>query len=126
MTRNLRLDQICDLFDEQIQTLVKQVTNSWYVGLTTREEADYGTAVDTDFLRQRWEQDVSKPYVGRIFNSVVYAEPVVYGKNLPPSWNGEYKPANVSGAIAGHPDLLGKEIASKEVPVLLRNITRKR
>ena len=127
MARNINLGDIGGLYEDQMKELVKDVTNSWYLGLTTREAANLGTAVDTGVLRQSWQQDVSQPFVGRIFNSLIYAEPVVYGKNLPPSWKGEYKPAKPgnSGAIAGHPDLLGKEIVRKDVPILLRKITRK-
>ena len=124
MARNIRLDQIGDLFDEQVQTLVKRTTFLWKSELQTRQPSNLGTPVDTDVLRAAWDLNVSEPYTGRVFNSMEYAEPVMYGTNLPPSWQGEYKPAKVSGAIKGFPDLLGKEISVKYVPKLMRAIAR--
>ena len=124
MARNIKLDQIGDLFDEQVQTLVKRTTFLWKSELQTRQPPNLGTPVDTDVLRAAWDLNVSEPYTGRVFNSMEYAEPVMYGTNLPPSWQGEYKPAKVSGAKEGFPDLLGKEISVKFVPKLMRAIVR--
>ena len=127
MAREIKLTEIADLFDNQVKQLVKATTGAWYFGLTTREPPNLGTPVSPDpgggVLRQSWQQDVSEPYTGRIFNSLIYAEPVMYGNNLPPSWKGRWRTR--VGAIKGFPDLLGKEVATKDVPKLLRAITRK-
>ena len=123
MARNIDLGDIGGLYEDQMKELVKATTNSWYFELTTREAPNLGTPVDTDVLRQAWQQDITQPFVGRIFNSEIYAEPVMYGTNLPPSWKGKWRTR--VGAIKGFPDLLGKEVARKYVPKLLRAITRK-
>ena len=122
MARNIRLDQIGDLYDEQIQALVKRTTLKWQSDLQTRQPQNLGTPVDTGVLRQSWQVNVSEPYTGRVFNNMEYAEPVMYGTNLPPSWKGEWRTR--VGAIQGFPDLLGKEIATKDVPKLMRAIAR--
>ena len=122
MARNIRLDQIGDLFDEQIQTLVKRTTVLWKSELQTRQPPNLGTPVDTDVLRQAWQVNISEPYTGRIINSMEYAEPVMYGTNLPPSWQGQWRTR--VGAVQGFPDLLGKEISVKFVPKLMRAIVR--
>ena len=122
MARNIRLDQIGDLFDEQVQTLVKRTTFLWKSELQTRQPSNLGTPVDNDVLRQAWDLNVSEPYTGRVFNSMEYAEPVMYGTNLPPSWQGQWRTKR--GAVQGFPDLLGKEIATKDVPKLMRAIAR--
>ena len=106
MARNIRLDQIGDLFDDQIQTLVKRTTLKWQFELQTRQPPNLGTPVDTGVLRQAWQVNISEPYTGRIINSMEYAEPVMYGTNLPPSWKGQWRTR--VGAIKEFPDLLGK------------------
>ena len=122
MARNIKLDQIGDLFDDQIQTLVKRTTLKWQFELQTRQPPNLGTPVDTGVLRQAWQVNISEPYTGRIINSMEYAEPVMYGTNLPPSWKGEWRTR--VNAVKGFPDLLGKEIAAKDVPKLIRAIAR--
>jgi len=122
MARNIRLDQIGDLYDEQIQALIKRTTLKWQYELQVRQPPNLGTPVDTGVLRQSWQVNVSEPYTGRVFNDMEYAEPVMYGTNLPPSWKGEWRTR--VGAIKGFPDLLGKEIATKDVPKLMRAIVR--
>ncbi len=122
MARNIKLDQIGDLFDEQVQALVKRTTLKWQYELQVRQPPNLGTPVDTGVLRQAWQVNISEPYTGRIINSMEYAEPVMYGTNLPPSWKGEWRTR--VGAIKGFPDLLGKEIATKDVPKLIREIGR--
>ena len=122
MARNIRLDQIGDLYDEQVQELVKRTTLKWQYELQVRQPPNLGTPVDTGVLRQAWQVNISEPYTGRIINNMEYAEPVMYGTNLPPSWKGEWRTR--VGAIKGFPDLLGKEIATKDVPKLIKAIAR--
>ena len=41
-------------------------------------------------------------------NNVVFAEPVCFGVNLPPSWGGKYRTKQKT--VAGFPALIGKEL----------------
>lgn len=122
MARSIRLDQIGDLFDDQMQTLVKRTTLLWQSQLQNRQPANLGTPKDTGVLAQKWDVNVTEPYTGRVFNNMEYAEPVMYGTNLPPSWQGQWRTRR--GAVQGFPDLLGKEISVKYVPKLIREIAR--
>ena len=122
MARNIRLDQIGDLFDDQVQTLVKRTTLLWQSELQNRQPANLGTPKDTGVLAQKWDVNITEPYTGRVFNNMEYAEPVMYGTNLPPSWQGQWRTRR--GAVQGFPDLLGKEISVKYVPKLIREIAR--
>jgi len=125
MARNLiPLKQIGNLFDEQVQDLVKRTTLLWASELQTRQPPNLGTPVDTGVLRQSWTVNVDQPYTGRIINNMEYARPVMYGKDMPPSWQGKWRTAQ--GAKKGFPDLLGKELSRKHVPRLMRAITQGR
>ena len=56
-------------------------------------------------------------------NNVVYAEPVCFGQNLPPSWGGTYRTRQKT--VAGFPELIGKELeqyARKEYEKIKRGI----
>ncbi len=55
MARNIKLDQIGDLFDEQVQALVKRTTLKWQYELQVRQPPNLGTPVDTGVLRQAWQ-----------------------------------------------------------------------
>lgn len=125
MARNLiPLKKIGNMFDEQVQDLVKRTTLLWASELQTRQPPNLGTPVDTGVLRQNWTVNVSEPYTGRIINNMEYARPVMYGKDMPPSWQGKWRTAQ--GAKKGFPDLLGKELSRKHVPRLMRVITQGR
>jgi len=125
MARNLiPLKQIGNLFDEQVQDLVKRTTLLWASELQTRQPPNLGTPVDTGVLRQSWTVNLDQPYTGRIINNMEYARPVMYGKDMPPSWQGKWRTAQ--GAKKGFPDLLGKELSRKHVPRLMRAITQGR
>jgi hypothetical protein len=107
MARNIRLDQIGNLMDDQVRRLVNRTTLQWQKELKTRTPP-VGTPVDTGRLVQSWQVNTDDPYVGRVFNNVEYAEAVCYGANLPPSWGGEYRTRQ--GTQPGFPDLIGKEL----------------
>ena len=104
MTRNIKIGEIGDFMDEQVQELVKATTLEW-----TKRVKDQ-TPVDTGTLKRAWQTDVSKPYVGTITNNMEYAEPVCFGNNLPPSWKGQFRTRQ--GTVAGFPELIGKELES--------------
>ena len=104
MPRNIKLGEIGDFMGEQIQELVKATTLEW------TKQVKEQTPVDTGTLKRAWQTDVSKPYVGTITNNMEYAEPVCYGTNLPPSWEGQFKTRQ--GTRPGFPELIGKELES--------------
>ena len=95
MARQIRLDQIDDVMSEAVQKLVAKVTLDW-----TRR-AKKATPQDTGNLFRGWQTDIQK-FKGTIINPVVYAEPVIYGTNLPPSWKGIYRTRR--GTIKGFPN----------------------
>ena len=101
MARVIRLDQIGDYYRESIRLLVAATT------LETEKRLKEKTPVDTGRLRSAWQSDPAK---GEVINNVEYAEPVIYGTNLPPSWKGEYRTRQ--GTVPGFPDLIAKELES--------------
>ena len=58
-------------------------------------------------LRESWQTKI-EPFIGEVFTNVEYAEPVVYGTNLPPSWGGQYKTRQQT--IKGYPELVAKQL----------------
>ena len=84
MVRQIRIDQIDDLMEEAVQKLVKKTTLRW------TELSKKATPVVSGNLRNGWKTDIQK-LQGRIINNVEYAEPVIYGTALPPSWKGRYR-----------------------------------
>ena len=50
----------------------------------------------------------------------------MYGENMPPNWNNEYKPGNsdkttgTKPVTQGYPDLILKEVARKDIPKLIK------
>ena len=101
MARQIRLDEIDDFFEELVVDLVQATTLEW----TRRVKK--ATPVDTGRLRAAWQTDI-KPLEGTVSNNVVYAEPVCFGTNLPPSWGGKYRTKQKT--VAGFPALIGKEL----------------
>ena len=69
---------------------------------------------------QLGKENFRKKY--NLHNNVPYAEPVMFGTSLPPSWGGLYR--SKQGLKARHLDLLAKEIAA-EVDDLYRQIRGK-
>ena len=116
MTRKIELTQMDDFFQEKIIDLVQATTLEW----TARVKK--ATPVDTGRLRAAWQTQI-KPFEGTIINNVVYAEPVCFGVNLPPSWGGQYRTRQ--NTVAGFPELIGKELeqyARKEYQNIVRSI----
>ena len=116
MTRKIELNQISGVMREAVKDLVAATTLEW----TARVKI--ATPVDTGRLRAAWQTQI-KPFEGTIINNVVYAEPVCFGVNLPPSWGGQYRTRQ--NTIAGFPELIGKELeqyARKEYQNIIRSI----
>jgi hypothetical protein len=51
-----------------------------------------------------------------------YAEPVIYGTSLPPSWQGRYRTRQ--NTIKGFPELQAKQLTTGYIPQQLRKIIR--
>lgn len=115
MVRQIKLNQIDDLMKEAVQELVQKTTLQW----TTL--AKKSTPVVSGNLRNGWKTDI-KPLQGRIINNVEYAEPVIYGTALPPSWKGRYRTRKQT--IKGFPELQAKQLTTGYIPKELRRILR--
>ncbi len=115
MVRQIRLDQIDDVMAEAVQELVQRTTLRW------TELSNNATPVDTGNLRLGWKTDIRK-FKGTIINNVEYAEPVIYGTSLPPSWQGRYRTRQQT--IKGFPELQAKQLTVQYIPNELRKIIR--
>ena len=116
MARQIRLDQIDDVMAEAVQKLVQKTTLRW------TELSKKATPVDTGNLRNGWKTDIRK-FKGTIINNVEYAEPVIYGTSLPPSWQGRYRTRK--NTIKGFPELQAKQLTVGYIPQELRRIIRR-
>ena len=104
MVRQIKLEQIDDVMKEAVQELVQKTTLQW----TTL--AKKATPVgETGNLRNDWKTDIGK-FRGTIINRMEYAEPVIYGTSLPPSWGGRYRTRQQT--IKGYPELIAKQLES--------------
>ena len=101
MARIVPIGDIANFFDQQIDQLVRAVT------LEAESRLKEETPVDTGRLRGNWQTKI-EPKLGTISNNLPYAEPVMYGTNLPPSWGGEYRTRQ--GTKPGFPELIAKEL----------------
>ena len=116
MVRQIRIDQIDDLMKEAVQELVQKTTLQW----TTL--AKKATPVgETGNLRNDWKTDIGK-LRGTIINRMEYAEPVIYGTALPPSWGGRYRTRKQT--IKGFPELQAKQLTVGYIPRELKRIIR--
>ena len=116
MVRQIKLEQIDDLMAEAVQELVQKTTLQW----TTL--AKKATPVgETGNLRNDWKTDIGK-LRGTIINRMEYAEPVIYGTALPPSWKGRYRTRQQT--IKGFPELQAKQLTVGYIPRELKRIIR--
>ena len=113
MARRIRVDQIDDFFEELVVDLVQATTLEW------TKRVKKATPVDTGRLRAAWQTNIKK-FEGNVTNNVVYAEPVCFGVNLPPSWGGQYRTRQ--NTVAGFPELIGKELEQYVIKQLRRGI----
>ena len=103
MARRIEITQMDDFFQEKIIDLVQATTLEW------TKRVKKATPVDTGRLRAAWQTKI-EPFKGEVTNNLVYAEPVCFGMNLPPSWGGQYRTRQ--NTVAGCPELIGKELES--------------
>ena len=116
MVRQIKIEQIDDLMKEAVQELVQKTTLQW----TTL--AKKATPVgETGNLRNDWKTDIGK-LRGTIINRMEYAEPVIYGTALPPSWKGRYRTRQQT--IKGFPELQAKQLTVGYIPKELKRIIR--
>ena len=115
MTRQIKIDQIDDLMAEAVQELVQKTTLRW------TELSKKATPVVSGNLRNGWKTDIKK-LKGTIINNIEYAEPVIYGTALPPSWKGRYRTKKQT--IKGFPELQAKQLTTQYIPNELRKIIR--
>jgi hypothetical protein len=110
MAREIPLDQIGDYYRESIRILVAATTLEAERRLKEKTPVRVvyeGEPKGGGALRNAWRSD---PKEGEVINNLEYAEPVVYGTNLPPSWKGEYRTRQ--NTVPGFPDLIAKELES--------------
>ena len=115
MARQIKIEQIDDLMKEAVQELVQKTTLQW-TALTKK-----ATPRDTSNLVNSWKTDIRK-YKGTISTIVEYAEPVIYGTALPPSWGCRFRTRQ--NTIKGFPELQAKQLTTGYIPQQLRKIIR--
>ena len=149
--RTIKLEEIGDYSEEQVNALLSVViltadrivkegspvdtgrlAVSWQIGENAESgapaaEGQYGAKGLGTVVKppktlnyQLGKENFRKKY--NLHNNVPYAEPVMFGTSLPPSWGGSYR--SKQGLKAKHLDLLAKEIAA-EVDDLYRQIRGK-
>ena len=122
MARQIKLTEIDDFFEELVVDLVAATTLEWTkrVKKATPVRVVYkGEPKGGCQLRAAWQTDIKK-FQGTVTNNVVYAEPVCFGVNLPPSWGGQYRTRQ--NTVAGFPELIGKELEQYVIKQLRRGI----
>ena len=117
MVRQIRLDQIDDLMAIAVQELVQKTTLRW-TELTVK-----ATPRDSGDLANSWKTNIGK-YKGTITTILEYAEPVIYGTSLPPSWGGRFRTSPKNNTIKGFPELQAKQLTTGYIPQQLRKIIR--
>ena len=101
MARRIKVTEIRGFYEDLIVDAVAGTTLEW----TRRVKK--ATPVDTGRLRSAWQTNI-KRFEGSVTNNVVYAEPVCFGVNKPPSWGGVYRTRQ--NTVEGFPELIGKEL----------------
>ena len=116
MVRQIKIEQIDDLMKEAVHELVQKTTLQWTA--LAKKATPVG---ETGNLRNDWKTDIGK-FRGTIINRMEYAEPVIYGTSLPPSWGGRYRTRQQT--IKGFPELEAKQLTVGYIPRELKRIIR--
>ena len=116
MARQIKIDQIDDLMAEAVHELVQKTTLQWTA--LAKKATPVG---ETGNLRNDWKTNIGK-FKGTIINRMEYAEPVIYGTALPPSWQGKYRTRKQT--IKGFPELQAKQLTVGYIPRELKRIIR--
>ena len=128
MAREIKIKDIAGLMEDEVEHVVRATALEWTAAV--KEQTPVRVVLPSDppsyrgggDLRTAWQTQIGK-FQATITNNMEYAEPVLYGNNLPPSWQGQYRTRQ--GTIPGFPDLLGKEIATKRVPKFIEAFRRR-
>ena len=110
-----------------LEQVVKETTLALHGKLKLYEAASrggIGTPVDTGVLIGRWEMTMDSPKQGRVFNSLDYAEPVITGENLPPSWKGQFRTRQ--GTKQNYHESILEEVMQQDVPKIVDSVSRRR
>jgi len=110
-----------------LEQVVKEATLALHGKLKLYEAASrggIGTPVDTAVWINRWEMTMDSPSQGRVFNSLDYAEPVITGENLPPSWGGKYR--TKQGTKVNYHESILEEVMERDLPKIISNVSRRR
>lgn len=110
MAREIPLDQIGDFYRHSIDALARATTLEATKRLKQESPVRVvypGEPKGGGDLRNGWTPDLENY---EVTNRVEYAEPVVYGTNLPRSWKNEYRTRQ--DTKPGFPDLIAKELES--------------
>ena len=125
MAGTLKID-FGDFVEEVAEAVVKEATIDLHSKLKLYEAASrggLGTPVDTGVLIGNWQMTLDNPRQGRVFNNTVYAEPVITGENLPPSWGGQYRTRQ--GTQKNYHESILEEVADKDMPKIVRRAVRR-
>ena len=115
-----------DFVEEVAEAVVKEATIDLHSKLKLYEAASrggLGTPVDTGVLIGNWQMTMDNPRQGRVFNNTVYAEPVITGENLPPSWGNQYRTRQ--GTQKNYHESILEEVADKDMPKIVRRAVRR-
>lgn len=115
-----------DFVEEVAEAVVKEATIDLHSKLKLYEAASrggLGTPVDSGVLIGNWQMTIDNPRQGRVFNNTVYAEPVITGENLPPSWDGKYRTRQ--GTQVNYHESILEEVADKDMPKIVRRAVRR-
>lgn len=132
MARRIDLSQIGSYSQEKYEQLLRAVV------LKTDRRLKEGSPIDTGRLRLSWSigenstpgydpgpqssvagitpprrLNYSAERAGNVYhihNSLPYAEPVLYGTSLPPSWNGRWRSRN-NQIDKAYPDIIAREMS---------------
>lgn len=110
-----------------LEQVVKEATLALHGKLKLYEAASrggIGTPVDTGVLIGAWQMKMDSPKQGRVFNSLDYAEPVITGENLPPSWGDKYR--TKQGTKVNYHESILEEVMQQDVPKIIRDVRRRR
>ena len=110
-----------------LEQVVKETTFALHAKLKLYEAASrggIGTPVDTGVLIGAWQKKMDSPKQGRVFNSLEYAEPVITGENLPPSWKGQFRTRQ--GTKQNYHESILEEVMQQDVPKIIRDVRRRR
>ena len=133
MARRITLAQIGDYSRDKYEKLLRAVV------FETDKQLKEGSPVDTGRLRLSWSigeneapgydpgpqatpSGITPPRrlnygteragnVYHIHTSMEYALPVLYGENLPPSWNGSWR-SKKNQIVKGYPDLVARNMTA--------------